>query len=84
MTWGLIRFIERVQRRMIHDPQSDDLDLTTEAIGRLIRIAVLITGGPIILQTPGFFGIRGITFGGLGGIAVTLPRKICYPIFLVV
>ena len=40
---------------MIHDPQADDLDLTTvEAIGRLIRITVLITSGLIILQALGF------------------------------
>src|SRR6056300_345284 len=71
LTWALIRFIDRVQRRMIQDPKTDDLDLTTvEAIGRLIRITVLITSGLIILQTLGFSVSGVLAFGGLGGIAV--------------
>jgi MscS family membrane protein len=76
LTWALIRFIDRVQRRMLHDPQSDDLDLTTvEAIGRLIRITVMITSGLIILQTLGFSVSGVLAFGGLGGIAVGFAAK---------
>ena len=61
---------------MIHDPQADDLDLTTiEAIGRLIRITVLITSGLIILQTLGFSVSGVLAFGGLGGIAVGFAAK---------
>jgi MscS family membrane protein len=76
LTWALIRFIDRVQRRMMHDPQSDDLDLTTvDAIGRLIRITVIITSGLIILQTLGFSVSGVLAFGGLGGIAVGFAAK---------
>jgi len=76
LTWALIRFIDRVQRRMIQDPKTDDLDLTTvEAIGRLIRITVLITSGLIILQTLGFSVSGVLAFGGLGGIAVGYAAK---------
>ena len=76
LTWALIRFIDRVQRRMMHDPQSDDLDLTTvDAIGRLIRITVMITSGLIILQTLGFSVSGVLAFGGLGGIAVGFAAK---------
>lgn len=76
LTWALIRFIDRVQRRMMHDPQGDDLDLTTvEAIGRLIRITVMITSGLIILQTLGFSVSGVLAFGGLGGIAVGFAAK---------
>ncbi|MFZ9022167.1 MAG: mechanosensitive ion channel family protein [Litorivicinaceae bacterium] len=76
LTWALIRFIDRVQRRMIQDPKTDDLDLTTvEAIGRLIRITVLITSGLIILQTLGFSVSGVLAFGGLGGIAVGFAAK---------
>ena len=61
---------------MIHDPQADDLDLTTvEAIGRLIRITVLITSGLIILQALGFSVSGVLAFGGLGGIAVGFAAK---------
>ena len=76
LTWALIRFVDRVQRRMMHDPKTDDLDLTTvEAIGRLIRITVLITSGLIILQTLGFSVSGVLAFGGLGGIAVGFAAK---------
>ena len=76
LTWALIRFIDRVQRRMMYDPRSDDLDLTTvEAIGRLIRITVMITSGLIILQTLGFSVSGVLAFGGLGGIAVGFAAK---------
>ena len=76
LTWALIRFVDRAQRRMMHDPKTDDLDLTTvEAIGRLIRITVLITSGLIILQTLGFSVSGVLAFGGLGGIAVGFAAK---------
>ena len=76
LTWALIRFVDRVQRRMMYDPKTDDLDLTTvEAIGRLIRITVLITSGLIILQTLGFSVSGVLAFGGLGGIAVGFAAK---------
>ena len=76
LTWALIRFVDRVQRRMMHDPKTDDLDLTTvEAIGRLIRITVLITSGLIMLQTLGFSVSGILAFGGLGGIAVGFAAK---------
>ena len=76
LTWALIRFIDRVQRRIMHDPQSDDLDLTTvDAIGRLIRITVMITSGLLVLQTLGFSVSGVLAFGGLGGIAVGFAAK---------
>ena len=76
LTWALIRFVDRVQRRMMRDPKTDDLDLTTvEAIGRLIRITVLITSGLIMLQTLGFSVSGILAFGGLGGIAVGFAAK---------
>ena len=76
LTWGFIRFIDRVQRRMMRDTGPDDLDKTTiEAIGRLIRITVLITSSLIVLQTLGFSVSGVLAFGGLGGIAVGFAAK---------
>ncbi len=76
LSWALIRFIDRVQRRMMREAGPEDLDLTTvEAIGRLIRITVLITSGLIILQTLGFSVSGVLAFGGLGGIAVGFAAK---------
>lgn len=76
MTWSLIRLIARVERRMMDDADEKGLDLTTiEAVGRLIRITVLITAGLIILQTLGFSVSGVLAFGGLGGIAVGFAAK---------
>ena len=76
LTWALIRFVDRVQKRMMRDATPEDLDLTTvEAIGRLIRITILITSGLIILQTLGFSVSGVLAFGGLGGIAVGFAAK---------
>jgi MscS family membrane protein len=76
LTWAVIRFIDRIQRRIMTESGPDDLDLTTiEAIGRLIRITVLITAGLIILQTLGFSVSGVLAFGGLGGIAVGFAAK---------
>lgn len=48
---------------------------TVEAIGKLLRISVLITGTLILLQTLGY-SISGIlAFGGVGGIAVGFAAK---------
>jgi Small-conductance mechanosensitive channel len=85
LSWALIRFIDRVQRRMMREAGPEDLDLTTvEAIGRLIRITVLITSGLIILQTLGFSVSGVLAFGGLGGIAVGFAAKDLLSNFLVV
>jgi len=48
---------------------------TVEAIGKLIRISVFITGGLVLLQTLGY-SISGIlALGGVGGIAVGFAAK---------
>jgi len=76
LTWAIIRFIDRIQRRIMTESDPDGLDLTTiEAIGRLIRITVLITAGLVILQTLGFSVSGVLAFGGLGGIAVGFAAK---------
>mgnify|MGYP001075600048 CR=1 FL=1 len=76
LTWAIIRFIDRIQRRIMTESDPDGLDLTTiEAIGRLIRITELITAGLVILQTLGFSVSGVLAFGGLGGIAVGFAAK---------
>ncbi len=48
---------------------------TVQAIAKLIRISVFITGGLILLQTLGY-SISGIlAFGGVGGIAIGFAAK---------
>jgi MscS family membrane protein len=75
LTWAVIRFMNRIQTHILEDA-TDKLDVTTvEALGRLLRISVLITAGLIILQTLGFSVSGVLAFGGLGGIAVGFAAK---------
>jgi MscS family membrane protein len=75
LTWAVIRFMNRIQMHILEDA-ADKVDVTTvEALGRLLRITVLITAGLIILQTLGFSVSGVLAFGGLGGIAVGFAAK---------
>jgi len=67
LAYFLTRFIRECELGFIHN----GADVTTaEAVGKLLRISVLITAGLTILQTLGV-SISGIlAFGGIGGIAV--------------
>ena len=48
---------------------------TVEAIGKLLRISVLITGGLVMLQTLGYSISGVLAFGGIGGIAIGFAAK---------
>ncbi len=77
LTWFVVRFIHRVEPRYI-DPafSKKPMDTTTVmAVGKLLRISVLITSSLVILQKLGY-SISGIlAFGGVGGLAVGLAAK---------
>jgi len=68
----VIKFVRGVEKNLIADNQ----DVTTvTAIGKLLRISVIITAGLMIMQTLGV-SISGIlAFGGIGGIAVGFAAK---------
>lgn len=52
------------------------LDITTlQALGKLVRIAIVITGVLIALQTMGYSITGLLAFGGVGGIAVGYAAK---------
>lgn len=48
---------------------------TVEAIGKLLRISVMITGGLVMLQTLGYSISGVLAFGGIGGLAVGFAAK---------
>jgi len=48
---------------------------TVEAIGKLLRISVMITGALVMLQTLGYSISGVLAFGGIGGIAVGFAAK---------
>ena len=76
-TWFFIGLINRAEHNLM-DPElcHKPMDLTTaSAVGKLLRISVLITSALIILQ---YFDVEvsGIlAFGGIGGIAVGFAAK---------
>lgn len=80
IVWFLVRFIRFAERFYIDreikskaGAQSDET--TVVAIGKLLRLAVLITGVLVVLQTLGFSVSGVLAFGGIGGIAVGFAAK---------
>jgi MscS family membrane protein len=72
IAYFLVRFIREIEKAMIH--KGSDLTTVT-AVGKLLRISVIITAVLSVLQTLGI-SISGIlAFGGFGGIAVGFAAK---------
>lgn len=78
LVWFLLRLVARVEANLILRAEREDPDFdrtTADAIGKLLRAAILITGTLVILQTLGF-SISGIlAMGGVGGLAVGFAAK---------
>ena len=78
ITWFLIRFARRVEQNIIKyaEEGKNSVDITTvDAIGKLIRISIIITGALVALQTMGYSISGVLAFGGIGGIAIGFAAK---------
>ena len=77
LAWFLIRVIKQVENRLISDEYTaEPMDETTvHALGKLVRLAVIITSVLVILQTLGYSISGVLAFGGVGGIAVGFAAK---------
>ena len=76
--WFLLRLVTRVEANLVLKARREDqeFDQTTfDAIGKLLRAAIMITGVLVILQTLGFSISGVLAFGGVGGIAVGFAAK---------
>jgi MscS family membrane protein len=78
ITWFLVRLIHEtevsvVQRRTNLGQEVDET--TVRAIGKLLKVSVIITGVLVGLQTLGFSISGVLAFGGIGGIAVGFAAK---------
>ncbi len=76
--WGLVKFVAGFEKATIEKRlrDGDSVDQTTiHAIGKLIRTAIFITTGLVVLQTLGFSISGVLAFGGIGGIAVGFAAK---------
>ncbi len=78
LAWFLVRLVGRVQHNTLLSAErhGKKLDRTTlDAIGKLLRISVIITAALVILQTLGYSISGVLAFGGIGGIAVGFAAK---------
>jgi MscS family membrane protein len=74
LTWFVLGVIRGAEQEFTH--KSDQVDKTTaQAIGKLLRLAVIITAVLVILQTLGYSISGVLAMGGVGGIAVGFAAK---------
>jgi MscS family membrane protein len=74
LTWFVLAFTNGAEEEISTNSQQLDKQ-TVEALSKLIRLAVFITAGLVILQKLGF-SISGIlAMGGIGGIALGFASK---------
>lgn len=78
IAWFLYRLILNFEKNIIdiglQDAASYDRS-TPEAIGKLLRVSVMITSALVMLQTLGFSIAGVLAFGGVGGIAIGFAAK---------
>lgn len=77
LCWFLVGFIRQAEQNLM-DPKyrSKPVDATTlRAIGKLMRISVIITGALVTLQTLGYSVSGVLAFGGIGGLAIGFAAK---------
>ena len=77
LTWFLVRLVKALEINFTNpEYQAKPMDMTTaQAIGKLLRAAVLITAALIIMQGLGYSVSGVLAFGGIGGIAVGFAAK---------
>lgn len=78
LTWFLVRVIGNMQAAILQQQieRGETVDRTTvDAIGKLLRVSVLITAVLVGLQSLGFSISGVLAFGGIGGIAVGFAAK---------
>ncbi len=74
--WFAVRLASNFEKNYIAYKKEELSDLTSiHAAGKLVRLALMISGGLIILQTLGISISGVLAFGGIGGIAVGFAAK---------
>ncbi len=78
ISWFLVRFIGRAEKNITEKKQiaGEEFDQTTaDAIAKLLRISIIITGALVTMQTLGYSISGVLAFGGIGGIAVGFAAR---------
>ena len=74
--WMFIAFVQSLEQRYMQVEHKKKLDLTSVvALGRLMRVAVIITGVLFAMQVLGYSLSGILAFGGVGGLAVGFAAK---------
>jgi MscS family membrane protein len=78
IAWFLVSFVKNIEENIIESARRDERDIdqtTIHALGRVLRITIVVTVILIALDTLGF-SISGLmAAGGIGGLAVGLAAK---------
>jgi MscS family membrane protein len=78
LIWFLMRLVEGIEENLVRNAKArgEAIDaVTVQAVGRLTRIAVVITGVLVILDTMGFSVSGLMAAGGIGGITAGFAAK---------
>ncbi|MDO3384201.1 mechanosensitive ion channel family protein [Gilvimarinus algae] len=76
LTWFLVRLVKYGERNFLEPDEGKPADPTTVmAVGKLLRIAIVITAVLVLLQSLGYSISGVLAFGGIGGIAVGFAAK---------
>jgi MscS family membrane protein len=74
ITWFLLGIIRGTEEAYVEGAEQMD-KTTAHALGKLLRLVVLVTSGLVILQTLGYSISGVLAMGGVGGIAVGFAAK---------
>lgn len=80
LSWFLVRFVHEGEKNLLmrepDESEESPIDQSTiHALGKLMRLAVIITAALVALQTLGYSISGVLAFGGIGGIAVGFAAK---------
>ncbi len=78
LAWFLIRLVSNFEQTYVERARRGETTLdhaTVEAIGKLLRVSVVITAALVMLQSLGYSVSGVLAFGGIGGIAVGFAAK---------
>jgi len=76
ITWFLVRLIRMGESEFLQPREGEPRDVTTvTAVGKLLRIAVVITAALVLLQSFGYSVSGVLAFGGVGGLAVGFAAR---------
>lgn len=77
IAWFLIRFIRQAEGALVSEEKvKKPMDQTTVgAIGKLLRLSIIITSTLVVMQSLGYSISGVLAFGGIGGIAVGFAAK---------